>query len=235
MAKVDFDAKLRDTQKGCRVKRSYLSLILVVLLATVASAQTASVVFCVLDDNLDFKTAKAGDTVSLHASRDLVSSGTVLLPRGTPISASVVSVESGKSISLVLEKASLKSGKTVPLMGIIVAVAAPQQQDLGNDPFYQMNHSSEASQHVQPGQGGMDPDASLGSSGAAARTAILEGENKEKTNLKSDSQGAIGIEGLELKWLLDKPPATTVFTAKKKNLKLRKGTEMLLRMAPPEV
>ncbi len=217
------------------MQRSYLSLVMVVLLATVASAQKASVVFCVLDDNLDFKTAKAGDTVPLHASRDLVDSGKVLLPRGTPMTASVVAVDAGKSVSLVLEKATLKSGKTVPLMGIIVAVAISQQQDLGNDPFYQMNHSSEPSQHVQPGQGGMDPDASLASSGAAARTAILEGVNKEKTLLKPDSQGAIGIEGLELKWLLDKPPATTVFTSKKKNLKLRKGTEMLLRTAPPEV
>src|SRR5512142_363129 len=179
--------------KGWSMKRSYLSLVMVVLLATVASAQKASVVFCVLDDNLDFKTAKAGDTVPLRASRDLVGSGKMLLPRGTPMTASVVAVDGGKSVSLVLEKATLKSGKTVPLMGIIVAVAIPQQQDLGNDPFYQMNHSSEASQHVQPGQGGMDPDASLASSGAAARTAILEGENKEKTLLKPDSQGAVGI------------------------------------------
>jgi hypothetical protein len=67
------------------------------------------------------------------------------------------------------------------------------------------------------------------------QTAILEGENNRKSNLRADSSGAIGIEGLELNWVLDKPPATTVMTAKKKNFKLSKGTEVLLRMAPPKM
>jgi len=51
----------------------------------------------------------------------------------------------------------------------------------------------------------------------------------------ANSQGAIGIDGLELKWVLDKPPATTVLTSKKQNLKLRKGAEVLLRIAPAEI
>jgi len=97
-----------------------------------------------------------------------------------------------------------------------------------------MNSSTEASQHKQSGSG-LDPDASIATSGAAAKTAVLEGVNKSKYNLSADSQGAIGIEGLQLTWVLDKPPATTVFTTRKKNFKIVKGSEMLLRTAPPEI
>jgi hypothetical protein len=210
-------------------------MLVTVLLVAAAHAQKAAIVFCELDSTLDFKTAKAGDTVSMHTTRDLTDGGKVVLPRGTSIVAKVAGDEDGKSVSLVLDSATLKSGKTVPLMGIIAAVAHTERQDLGGDPFYQMNHSTEVSQHAQQGGGGMDPDAGVASSGAAARTAIMEGENKTKSGLTANSQGAIGISVLELKWVLDRAPATTVFTSKKKNLKIPKGSEMLLRMAPPEM
>jgi hypothetical protein len=75
----------------------------------------------------------------------------------------------------------------------------------------------------------------MATSGAAVQTAIIKGENDAKSNLQQDSSGAIGIDGLKLSWLLSKPPATTVMTAKKKNFKLPAGTEVLLRMAPPQI
>lgn len=214
--------------------RRCISLLFATLLVPAATAQRAAVVFCVLDDGLEFKTAKAGDSIALHTTRDLVDGNEVLLPRGTPLSARVLATEGGKSISLALDKATLKSGKAVPLMGIIVAVAV-LKGDLTEDPMYGMNHSTEVSQHAQSGGGGLDPNASSATSGAAAQTAILKGINGSKSNLSEDSQGAIGIDGLELKWVLDKAPATTVFTTKQKNLRIRKGSEVLLRMAPPEV
>jgi hypothetical protein len=92
-----------------------------------------------------------------------------------------------------------------------------------------MNHSTEPTQRT--GNSG----ASVASSGAAVHTAILKGKNDPKSNLQEDSSGAIGIDGLKLNWVLDKPPATTMMTAKKKNFKLPGGTEVLLRMAPPRM
>jgi hypothetical protein len=64
---------------------------------------------------------------------------------------------------------------------------------------------------------------------------MLKGENDRKSNLREDSSGAIGIDGLKLNGFLHKPPATTVMTAKKKNFKLLSGTEILLRMAPTQM
>jgi hypothetical protein len=79
----------------------------------------------------------------------------------------------------------------------------------------------------------LDPQTSVATSGAAAQTAILKGANDPKSNLTEDSQGAIGVSGVTLNWVLDKPPALTVLTSKKKNFKLKSGTEVLLRIAPP--
>jgi hypothetical protein len=210
--------------------RTILALLLMLLLLTLAAvAQQAAIGFCALDQTLDFKTAKAGDKIALHLTRDLVVDGKTLMPRGTALSATMVDAQNGNAVSIVLDKATLKSGQDVPLMGIIAAVAAPPE-DLTGDPFYSMNHSNEPAQRTAN-----TPITSVASSGAAVQTAKLEGENRQKSNLKEDSSGAIGIDGLKLNWVLDKPPAITVMTAKKKNFKLPAGTEVLLRMAPPRM
>jgi hypothetical protein len=194
-----------------------------------SKAQQAAIGFCALDQTLDFKTAKAGDTIALHLTRDLVVKGKTLMPRGTALSATIVDAKDGNTISIVLDRASPKMGKDVPLSGIIAAVATPPGT-LTEDPLYSMNRSTEATQRT-----GNTAVTSMATSGAAVQTAIIKGENDAKSNLQQDSSGAIGIDGLKLSWLLSKPPATTVMTAKKKNFKLPAGTEVLLRMAPPQI
>jgi hypothetical protein len=211
------------------MRRVVSLLLLMLLIAAWAVAQTAAVAFCKLDRDLDFKNAKAGDKVTLKLSRDLVFGGETLLPAGTMMFANVTEAKDANTVSLVLEKATTKSGKEVELMGIVAAVAEPRG-DLTEDPIYQMNRSTEVTQHNST-----NPAVSTATSGAAAQTAILKGANDPKSNLTEDSQGAIGISGLKLTWLLDKPPATTVLTSKKKNFKLKSGTEILLRMARPKV
>lgn len=210
--------------------RRVIAVPLALLLLTLAApAQQAAIGFCTLDHTLDFKIAKAGDKVGLHLARDLVVGGKTLMPRGTALSATIVDVKDGNTVSIVLEKAILKSEQEVRLMGIMAAVASPPD-DLSGDPFYGMNHSNEPTQRT-----GNAPIASSANSGAAVQTANLKHENAPKSNLQENSNGAIGIDGLKLAWILDKPPATTVMTAKKKNFKLPGGTEVLLRMAQPQM
>ena len=211
------------------MRRIIASSFVVLLLAVAARAQQAAIGFCALDKTLDFKIAKAGDKVALHLTRDLVVNGKTLLPGGTAVSATVVDVKDGNAVSIVLDKATVKPEQEVQLMGIIAAVATPPG-DLSGDPFYGMNHSNEPTQRT-----GNAPIASSANSGAAVQTANLKRENGPKSNLQEDSSGVIGIDGLKLNWVLDKAPATTVMTAKKKNFKLPGGTEVLLRMAPPKM
>jgi hypothetical protein len=199
------------------------------LLSLAAGAQQAAIGFCALDKTLDFKIAKAGDKIALHLTRDLVVKGKTLMPRGTALSATIVDAKDGNTVSIVLDKAIPNPGQEVPLTDIIAAVATPPD-DLSGDPFYGMNHSTEPTQRT-----GNATATSIASSGAAVQTAILKGKSDPKSNLQEDSSGAIGIDGLKLNWVLDKPPATTMMTAKKKNFKLPGGTELLLRMAPPQM
>lgn len=202
--------------------------LMLLLLTLAAGAQQAAIGFCVLNKTLDFKMAKAGDKIILHLTRDLVVKGKTLMLRGTALSATVVDAKDGNTVSIVLDKATQNSGQEVPLIGIIAAVATPPD-DLSGDPFYSMNHSTEPTQRTG------NAEASIASSGAAVQTAILKHKNDPKSNLQEDSSGAIGIDGLKLNWALNKPPATTTMTAKKKNFKLLSGTEFLLRMAPPQI
>jgi len=199
------------------------------LMTLAAGAQQAALGFCALDKTLDFKTAKAGDKIALHLTRDLVVKGKTLMPRGTAFSATVVDAKDGNTVSIVLDKATPAPGQEVPLIGIIAAVATPPG-DMTDDPLYGMNRSSEATQRT-----GNASVTSVASSGATVQTAILKGKTDAKSNLQEDSSGAIGIDGLKLNWILDKRPATTVLNAKKKNFKLAEGTEVLLRMAPPQM
>ncbi len=211
------------------MRRSFITISAVVLLlASAANAQKAAVVFCALDDTLDFKTAKAGDSLALHTTYDLMDNDKVLLPRGTAITAKVIDAADAKSVSIALDHATLKSGAVVPLMGIIAAVSVHANKSLADDPLYSMNHLNTPTRSN-------DPNVGVASSGAEVQTAILKGESDPKSGLSLKSQGAIGIDGLDLKWVLDKPPATTVFTSKKKNLRIPKGSDMLLRMAPPAI
>ena len=202
---------------------------IVILSSLAAAAQQAAIGFCTLDHTLDFKTAAVGDKIALHLTRDLVFNGKTLLPHGTALNATVVDVKNANAVSIVLDKAKLKEGLEIPLMGIIAAVAAPPG-DLSGDPFYSMNHSNEPTQRT-----GNASISSSANSGAAVETANLKRQNDPKSSLDESSSGAIGIDGLKLNWILDKPPATTVLTAKKKNFKLPGGTEVLLRMAPPQM
>jgi hypothetical protein len=199
-------------------------------LTVAAGAQQAAIGFCALDKTLDFKMAKAGDKIALHLTRDLVVKGKTLMPRGTALSATVVDAKDGNTVSIVLDKATPNSGQEVRLMGIIAAVATPPD-DLTGDPFYGMNSSSAPTQRT----GNSASTSSATESSAAVQTATLKRQNDPKSNLQEDSSGAIGIDGLKLNWVLDKPPATTMMTAKKKNFKLPSGTEILLRMAPPQM
>lgn len=215
--------------------RRIIAVPLVLLFLTLAAgAQQPAIGFCALDKTLDFKMAKAGDKIALHLTRDLVVKGQTLMRRGTALSATVVDAKDGNTVSIVLDKATPNPGQEVPLIGIIAAVATPPG-DLSGDAIYGMNASSEPTQRSGNLGGNAGPTSSASSS-AAVQTAIqTEGANLPKSSLQEDSSGAIGIDGLKLNWVLDKPPATTMMTAKKKNFKLLSGTEFLLRMAPPQM
>src|ERR1700744_1858804 len=124
-----------------------LAFMMLLFTLAVAAQQQPAAGFCALDKTLDFKAARAGDKVTLHLTRDLVVKGKTVMTRGTELTATVADARDGNTVALVLDRATLKSGSEVPLMGIIAAVATPPG-DLTTDPFYSMNHSTEPTQRT---------------------------------------------------------------------------------------
>ena len=204
----------------------------------------------VLTSSLESRSATVGQEFTLKTISDVMVGGQLVIPRGSRVLGHVTeAVTKGKDqaqseLSLVIEKAVRPNGSEVPLQGIIAALAAPPQSNsLSDDPTYGMLHSNEPAQRISAsstvgsssGSSTALPAASKASSTAAVATANLKGAMDQPTVLDADSQGAYGYEDFSMAWHLITPPPITVISSKGKNVKLKSGTQMLLRMTPPRL
>jgi hypothetical protein len=214
--------------------------------ASASNQPAVSSIFAIVEKRIETKNATLNQEVTLRTIIDVVVDGTVVIPSGSRVVGHLVEVATkGKGseqsiLAIVIDKAILESGKEVTLQGIIAAVAARPDSSLSSDPTYGMMHSNE------PKMVGTGPTAAasrsgeLSPSGKAESTATLgaariNGEMRKGLLLNTESQGAIGFSGLSLSWRLTAPPAVTVFSSNRKEIKLGAGTQVLLRIARPEV
>src|SRR5712692_1794902 len=215
------------------------------LMAQTGNSPPVSSVFAVLINSLESKKATAGQELILRTVSDVVVNGEIVIPRDSKMLGHVTQViYKGKDgaqsgLAIVIDKALKKDGTEIPVQAIIAAVAAPRNGSLSSDPAYGMMHSNEPKMTgtgagSAAGTGTLSPSSKTGSTAAVA-TADLKGRMDEPFSLDENSQGAVGYEGLSLSWGLASPPPFTVFASKSKNLKLEAGTQILLRMAPPNL
>ena len=226
-------------------------LSLIVLLSTshqsapAANQPAVSTVFAVVVKRLEIKSASVNQELTLRTISDVVVDGIVVIPSGSRVIGHVVELatkgeESEQSIlAIVIDKAVLEGGREIALEAIIAAVAAPQNDSLSSDPTYGMMHSNEPkmigtgpNSAARPGE--LPPSSKVDST-ATLSTARINGEMRKRLLLNPESQGAIGFPGLSLSWRLTTPPAVTVFSSNRKEIKLEAGTQVLLRMARPEL
>ena len=223
--------------------------ILVLLITFEQSAKAGNpppvaTVFAVVVKRLETKSASLNQELTLRTISDVVVNGIVVIPSGSRVVGHVVEFATkGKGsqqsiLAIVIDKAVIESGREIPLQAIIAAVAAPQDDALPSDPTYGMMHSNEPKM-VATGPSGAARTGDLSASSKADSTATLgtariNGEMRKGLLLKVDSQGAIGFSGLSLSWRLDAPPPVSVFSSNTKEIKLEAGTQVLLRMAPPQ-
>jgi hypothetical protein len=192
---------------------------------------------------LDSKTSAVGDEVLIKTLSDVTVHGRIVIPKGSKLVGHVGGVvnkskdEPKSVIAIVIDKAVTKRSD-IQLQAIIAAIAAPQKS-LSGDPTYEMMHSNEPKMVVSGPRGaagsGSLSASSKASSTAAVATAEMKGRLDEPLMLTEDSQGAFGYEGVSISWHLAIPPPLTVFASKNKNLKIEAGTQMLLRMAQPQL
>jgi len=225
-----------------------LLLLLVFCCPLVRAAQTekgtppVSTVFAVLTKAIDARSAGPGMGVTLRTISDVVVNGETVIPRGSQLFGRVVEARAKDKdnpqsvLALTISRAIRKDESEIPLQAIIAAVAAPQKDSLADDPTYGMMHSVEpnmaggAAGTTTSGQ--LSPHSKVNSTATLA-TADIKGGSDVPLLLKENSQGALGYDGVTLSWQLAAPPPVTVFASKGKNLELKAGTQMLLRMAPP--
>lgn len=86
-----------------------------------------------LNNSLDSKKVKEGDSVTAHTTEDLKQNGQTVLPRGTKLIGHVTHSsarskgDSDSTLAIQFDKAELKHGAEMPLNASIRALAAPQQ------------------------------------------------------------------------------------------------------------
>jgi hypothetical protein len=207
--------------------------------AQVASPPRVSTAYAVLTSKVESKTANLDQGLTLRITRDVLVEGKVVIPAGSRVEGRIVELSikdkdhPQSTLAVVIDKAIIESGREIPLQAIVAAVAVPQKGSLSSDPTYGMMHSNE------PKMVGTAPGtitaASKVDSTATVATARLKGGMDNRELLENDSQGAIGFSDLSLSWRLAVPPAVTVFSSSSKNIKLEAGTQILLRMASPQI
>jgi|SRR5690349_3328453 len=225
-----------------------------VLLLLITSHQAASgnnqpavsTIFAIVEKRIDTQSASLNQELTLRTISDVVVDGIVVIPSGSRVVGHVVELATkGKGseqtiLAIVIDKAMLENGREITLQGIIAAVAAPPDSSLSSDPTYGMMHSNEpkmvgtgpSAAAARPGE--LSPSGKVEST-ATLGTARINGEMRKDLLLNAESQGAIGFSGLSLSWRLTAPPAVTVFSSKNKEIKLDAGTQVLLRIARPEL
>jgi hypothetical protein len=235
-----------------RVQAIRCGLSVIVLLITFHQSASGedqpavSTIFAIVEKRIETKSASLEQELALRTISDVVVGETVVIPSGSRVVGHIVELATkGKGseqsiLAIVIDKAILESGREITLQGIIAAVAARPDGSLSSDPTYGMMHSNEpkmvgtgpSAAAARPGE--LAPSSKVEST-ATLGAARINGEMRKGLLLNAESQGAIGFPGLSLSWRLTTPPAVTVFSSNRKEIKLDAGTQVLLRIARPEV
>ena len=169
-----------------------------------------------LTTNLDTKHSKVGDRVEVEVTQDVKPAGQVLLRRGSHITGQVALAyafskgDSTAKLEIVLDKVVAKSGEQIPTYLAIYALAAKNDQ---------------TKEDLQDGRGLNATSTRAGINGGLGRP----GDGL----LKPDTKGVIGLESLRLTPLARDNPPTSLVRSESKDVRLEKGTEIVLVVVGP--
>jgi hypothetical protein len=203
-----------------------------------ASLAVGTPILAEINNSIDSKKAKSGDTISARTLDPVKSSdGRTILPRGTKITARLAqsmarSKGDGESIvGITFEKATLKDGSDVPLLVRAQAIAGPAAFASMTTPSADTS-SLGTSQTSPMGNGGrMGPGSSQppqGAPGAGPETAT------NSADLTPQSRGVIGLRGLKLGTTSADGKLVATIASDGKNVRLDSGTRFLLVIVPGE-
>jgi len=169
-----------------------------------------------LTTNLDTKHSKVGDRVEVEVTQDVKPAGQILLRRGSHITGQVALAyafskgDSTAKLEIVLDKVVAKSGEQIPTYLALYSLAAK------NDP---------TKEDLQDGRGLAATSTRAGINGGMGRPG--------NGLLGPDTRGVIGLESLRLTPLARDNPPTSLVRSESKDVRLEKGTEIVLVVVGP--
>jgi hypothetical protein len=189
-----------------------------------------------LEKPIDVKKAKVGDEVSAKTTDDLNSTPPGLAKKGCRIIGHLVAVsphqgDAPSTLGIAFDKMILKDGSEMPMTANIQAIGFAVDYDPSKDAQVATNSQTISRMGGGPGGSGTQPGGVIGSGGgdpsqyAGGRLPGGSSNNNPDAKLPFNAKGAIGMSGVSL----DAGSAqNSVLTAKKHNVKLENGMQMIL-------
>ncbi|HZS46933.1 MAG TPA: hypothetical protein VFC63_17800 [Blastocatellia bacterium] len=213
-----------------------LAIALLLLVCAQVNAQSddkgISTGYAVLTKAVELKNATVGQEVNLRVMADIAVDGKVVISKDASLIGHISAVTqkgngaAESQLSIVIDKVVQKDGSEKPVQGIIGAVAAARDgittENMPKLAGGSSNPNGLSSSNAEGSQGGLNHTSNSADLGVKAKISGLL--------LNSNSRGAIGFDGVSMSWQLKSPPPETIFSTKGKNIKLDRGTQMMLRM-----
>ena len=205
-----------------------------------------------LDDALDSRKSKAGDTVTAETAEDVSYEQCLIFPKGTQIIGHVVRVTSGghgragAAIFVQFDKAVLKDGQEVYLHAGIQALAGAGVAPMPSDAA---SKSLDAATREVPVQESSTSGGTTATDAVVVSTIyepthpvvhphsgaplVTEGEFNSDGLFTPESKGAFGRLDLKVYTPTSEGSHGTVLLSAKKNMHVESGTHQLLVVQPP--
>jgi hypothetical protein len=208
---------------------------------------------------VDAGRSRIGDPVQARTEQDVKQGGKVVLKKGAHLTGHVTEARTrGKGqtesqVGIVFERALVKDGQSIPFHASIVAIAARPSAAAGEGADNMMASGSAmgATQASARGGGlaggltsttGAATGAVMNTAGSASSTAGgtmnamahssgAVGGLTSSGQLKSNSSGVFGLEGLSLNSAASSATQGSMVVSSTKNVHLDSGTQMLLRIS----
>src|SRR5215472_1262930 len=206
-----------------------------------------SVIPVQLSKTVDAKKAKTGDEVVATVTMDMkTNSGDVLVPKDTKVIGHVTEAQARNKdqkqseLGIAFDRAEIKGEQTQLPMSIQAVIAPPSAShnaNAGGSDQAPSAPSAPAGNSQSSPMGGSHPGGTSGASPSAQQNYPQGGGNSESQPQSNDhppitgnTQGVIGMSNVKLESGSQNSQQGSVLTSEKNNVKIEKGTVLLLRV-----
>ncbi|HXJ87214.1 MAG TPA: hypothetical protein VMS18_10385 [Candidatus Binatia bacterium] len=205
-----------------------------------------SVIPVQLSKTVDAKKAKTGDEVVATVTQDMkTNSGDVLVPKDTKVIGHVTEAQPRNKeqrqseLGIAFDRAVIKGDQTQLPMSIQAVIAPPSSSNNSNAGGPEQPPSSPAGNSPSAPMAGSRPGGMGGGSSTAPQQNypasgggdVSEPQTSARPAITGDTQGVIGMSDLKLESSSQNSQQGSVLTSEKNNVKIEKGTLLLLRVS----